>query len=107
LGTNQWINQENTQALRVWNLASGEIETTLIGDLERPSDVRSLRYTPDSKYLISGGWDSSVRIWDAATNQLLQTLKAPGLVSSVAVRPDSAMVAVSTGKIVSIWVLRR
>lgn len=107
LETNQWIQQENNRAIRLWHLDSGDIETAMTVSIERGWRVDSLRYTADGRYLVSGSTDKTVRIWDATTYQLLQTLNAPGLVSSVVVRPDSGMVAASTGKIVTIWELRK
>lgn len=103
--TKELVHATNGKAIQLWDVASGSIGTTMTTDIVRGTLVRALRYTTDGKYLISGSRDFAVRIWDAATHQLLQTLKASGLVSSVAVRPDSAMLAASTGKIVTIWEL--
>ena len=107
LKTKQWFQQDNTQAIQLWNVPTGKVATLLSTDLKNETNIQALRYTADGKYLIAGGWDSFLRIWDAASYELLQTIKAPGLVHSVAVRPDSARLAASTGKIVTIWELER
>ncbi|KAG4437673.1 hypothetical protein IFR05_006835 [Cadophora sp. M221] len=55
--------------------------------------VRSVAFSPDSKQVISGSGDRTVRLWDAATGAALQTLEGhTGSVSSVAFSPDSKQV---------------
>ncbi|PVH71050.1 HET-domain-containing protein [Cadophora sp. DSE1049] len=51
--------------------------------------VTSVAFSPDSKQVVSGSYDKTVRLWDAATRALQQTLKGhTDSVSSVAFSPD-------------------
>ena len=69
------------------------------------SYVYSVAFSPDSARLTSASNDKTVRIWNAASGQCLQTLEAhSSYVSSVAFSPDSARLASASGdKTVRIW----
>jgi WD40 repeat protein len=105
--TNERIHATNEKAIQIWNVSSGSIVTAMSTDTLKGTFVEGLAYSADGKYLISGSRDAVVRIWNTANHELLQALEAPNHVSSVAVRPDGAMVAASSGKIVTIWELRQ
>ncbi|KAG8766590.1 hypothetical protein FRC12_006773 [Ceratobasidium sp. 428] len=70
------------------------------------SRVRSLSYSPDGTYVVSGSDDEIIRVWDAHTGQLAgRPLEGhAGLVNSVAYSPDGAyIVSGSDDKTVRIW----
>jgi WD40 repeat protein len=37
--------------------------------------VESISLSPDERYIGSGSWDKSVRVWEAATGELVTTLE--------------------------------
>ena len=71
------------------------LEEPYIGSLEgHTGDVLSVTYSPDGKQIASGSDDKSIRIWDTASGQTVQTLKGhTALVRSVVSSPDGKQIA--------------
>ena len=66
--------------------------------------VLGVSFTPDNRRLVSLSWDSSARIWDADTADLLLVISHKNLVG-VAVSPslDSSRIATSDGDSIYLW----
>ena len=47
--------------MRIWNIQDKTQEAVLNG---HTVDVYSVAITSDNKYIVSGGWDNTVRIWN-------------------------------------------
>ena len=47
-----------------------------------------MAFSPDGRWIASGSWDGTVRLWDAATGEPCATLPHPGVVRDLAFGPD-------------------
>jgi WD40 repeat protein len=56
--------------------------------------VKSVRISPDEKYLATGGFDSTARIFDFKTGELLRTFERPLRVEAVDFTPDGQFLAI-------------
>ncbi len=67
--------------------------------------IRSIAYSPDSKYLVTGSYDNTIKIWDATGGYELKTLLGhTDRVRSVKFSPDGKWIASgSDDKTVRLW----
>ncbi|AKV67221.1 serine/threonine-protein kinase [Microcystis panniformis] len=67
--------------------------------------VWSVAYSPDGRYLASGSWDKTIKIWEVATGKQLRTLTGHSdWVRSVVYSPDGRYLASgSWDKTIKIW----
>mgnify|MGYP002467714433 CR=1 FL=1 len=67
--------------------------------------VYSVHYSPNGKYLVSGGSDQTIRLWEASTGKLLHTYQGHrGSVLVVRFSPDGKNIASgSTDGTIKIW----
>ena len=64
--------------------------------------VTSVAFSPDSKILISGSFDGTIKLWDVAIRRSITT-RSTGSVFSLALSPDGTMIAVGSYYLVSLW----
>src|SRR5262249_50339965 len=66
--------------------------------------VTSVAFTPDGKYLASGGIDAAVMIWDVSTARPVQTLTChTSWVNSVAFSAQGKLATASSDNTVRLW----
>ena len=83
----------------MWNADNGEELLVVKG---APHAVTSVAFSPDSKRILGGVFDSTVRVWDAGTGQEVFTLKAHVQpVSSVAYSADGKRILSGGGSILT------
>jgi WD40 repeat protein/serine/threonine protein kinase len=88
--------------IRLWSAATGDMLITLEGHQEA---ITSLSFSPDGKFLASGGLDYAVRIWEVQSGRVKHTLRGHrSLINDVAFSHDSAWLAsVSSDETLRIW----
>jgi WD40 repeat protein len=76
--------------MRLWDVSTGEEVRVFEG---HTSDVRSVAFSPDGQYALSGSDDGTVRLWEVATGEEVPVFEGhEGWVRSVAFSPDGRYV---------------
>ncbi|KAJ1307677.1 hypothetical protein OPQ81_001769 [Rhizoctonia solani] len=78
--------------IHMWDAQTGD---TIFGPIQAHRNyIRCIRYSPDSRYIVSGSADRTISVWDAHNgNLVLGPLEAhTGTVSSVTFSPDSSRI---------------
>jgi WD40 repeat protein/serine/threonine protein kinase len=80
------LSGSSDNALRLWDLASGQCLRTFVGHTE---PVISVAISPNGRWGLSGSSDYTLRLWDLASGQCLRTFEGHlDKVASVAISPD-------------------
>jgi WD40 repeat protein len=91
--------------LHGWSLATG---APLWPATQQPGRIRPGAISPDGTRIVAGHNDGHIRIHDAATGTLVQTLDHPGEIKTLRFAPDGSgrFVSAGTDRIAHVWDLR-
>src|SRR5262249_18918155 len=78
--------------VELWDVTSGRQRWRATG---HHHVIASLAFSPDSRELVTGGWDHRVRFWEAASGQELRRLDAERGVDQITFSPDGKMIGVA------------
>ena len=84
----------------IYDLSTGKLESPREGHLE---EIVALSFSPDGRWVASGGRDQRAILWDAATGKQLREFPHAGGVSSAEFSLDSKVLATSDDFGVHLW----
>ncbi len=82
----------SNKGVQVWDASTGKRLSTYWGHLES-SDIEVVAWSPNGKYLASGGTDNSVQVWEPTTGHQVCTNSHPNWVLTLTWSPDSTRIA--------------
>ena len=88
--------------LKMYNLVAGA--ERVVGLHDKP--IRAVRFAPHANLILSGSWDSTLRLWDPRTAAAVATLSQPERVYALDCVGQKAVVA-TAGRKVWLWDLRQ
>jgi WD40 repeat protein len=82
--------------VKIWDAQTGELRRTLAG---HDGYVWNVAFSPDDRYLASGSWDSTIKVWDLIDESAEPvTLHGhAGFIRSLAFSPDGRRLASAGG----------
>jgi len=90
----------STQTAAKTTSAPSSAKPELILQAGHTKSVNTIAFSPDGSWLASGGKDNTIKIWDAATGNVLRTLYGHASnVNALAVSPDGGLLASGSGDI--------
>jgi WD40 repeat protein/CHAT domain-containing protein/tetratricopeptide (TPR) repeat protein len=98
-----WLVVLTATGLPAWGQQAAKIR--VVPNIPHYAQFYTAMYSPDGAYMASSSFDNNVKIWDAASGQLLHTLAGHAdVVESMAFSPDNTrLVTASRDKTIKIW----
>jgi eukaryotic-like serine/threonine-protein kinase len=99
-----------TSTVHLWEAASGKTLGVLIRHPSKadtdgfPGTIQAIAFSPDSKILLTGDLDRTLRRWDVATGkEVASALQHPEPISGVAFSVDARIIAAKGTRVVRLW----
>src|SRR5262249_55281345 len=93
-----------TDAVVLWDVASGEILQKLQHFAPEPCYTNSLSFSPDGKVLAGGSTDETIRLWDVPAGKLVRQIDAKsGYGQTVCFSPDGKVLASGDAEKGALW----
>jgi len=100
LSPSQPITAHPDGTLQQWDSETEEVVQTFVGD---PYPVSCVAIAPDRAYMVSGGQDHVLRVWDLDTGKIRQVLRGhEGKVTAIALHPP-LLISASHDKTLRLW----
>jgi WD40 repeat protein/predicted chitinase/energy-coupling factor transporter ATP-binding protein EcfA2 len=91
----------NSNSAEVWNLDNGSFVASLNGHLD---EIKSIAFSPDSKFIVTSGKDGTARVWDSRTGDPLARLSGhAGAVNSAAFSENGRYIVTTSEKQAYLW----
>jgi len=87
----------NDTTIRLIDTTTGQVVHELEGHADDGS-IRGLAFSPDGNYLISGGWDSRILIWDIVTGQQAGVVAEDDFIIQALAMNNEGQIAISYGE---------
>ena len=67
--------------------------------------IETVAVSPDDKYVVTGGWDETIRVWDAESGKEATVLRGElGNINAVAFSPEGDLLAAAgSGGVIRLW----
>ena len=85
-----------------WSLQNGTISPPFKQEVTNPG-IACLKFRPDGKLLVSGGWDGNLRIFNSRLKQLAILALHKGSVTSVDFSSDNTLVSSGKDSVIAFW----
>jgi WD40 repeat protein/serine/threonine protein kinase len=111
-GTRVATGGSHDRSIRLWDVASGKELQTILGpihEVRSATQINTLAFSPDGKYLASGSHQGAVKLWDVAGGKEIRTFEGAknqdleNMVWRIAFSPDGTRLACNHGKAVKLW----
>ena len=93
-------NNEGPGRVRVWNLATQKPVVSMDVD---PKFVYSVAFSPDNRTLACAGWQGTIKLWNVSDWQLRGTIYRTGTIRSIALSPNSNVLAGGGDSFLGLW----
>lgn len=87
------ISSMTDRAIRVWNMSTGQVSYRVLTGVE---ELTHLQWSPEGGRIASGSHRGWLKIWNAQTGALMESINVGGAITALAWRPDGSQIAVAT-----------